>query len=195
MGGRIMRLLVLLALLLAVLLSLPSALAVRTGAVESQGQIAVVATDSALLSLVPGSGAGNASGTAFYRDPASHDVLLLDFTRGVGTANGYGFPPNSLAYRDRFRYRGLFTVTNRSGESLCLSVHVPGGGVPDLAEIRVRTPGDTGTGTQVAGAGGLQVACTTRLASGAAYEVDFWWEITSTGTGLQSFTVRVEGSR
>ncbi len=190
-----MRFLVLLALLFAVLLSLPSALAVRTASVGSPAQVAVVATSSALLSLAPGTGSGNAAGTARYRDAVSQDLLLLDFTRGGSAGTTYGFPPNSLTYRDRFRYRGLFTVTNRSAESLCISIYVPGGGVADLAEIRVRPVGDTGSGTQVAGAGGAPVACTTSLAPGAAYEVDFWWEISSTGGGLHSFTVRVEGSR
>lgn len=189
-----MRLAVQGALLLTLLLSLPSALAVRSAVVEAEAQIAVVSTGSALLSLTPGEGTGNAAGTAHYRNSSTADSLVLDFTRGIGGGGGYGFPPNGLAYHDRFRYRGLFLVTNRSDDPLCISVYVPGGGVPDLAGIYLRPVGDSGTGTATAGGGGVPSLCAT-LPSGSSFEVDFWWEIASASDRAESFTIRVEGIR
>lgn len=190
-----MRLAGLLALLLAVLLSLPNALAVRSAAVESSARVAVVSTDSALIALAPGGGSANAAGTAGYRDADSRDALVLDFTRGLNSGTAYGFPPNTLAHRDRFRYRGLFTVTNQSADSLCISVYVPEGGVPDLASIYLRPVGEAGSGTAVAGSGGSPLACSAWLGSGQVFEVDFWWEIGSGSDRFESFTLRVEGSR
>lgn len=190
-----MRWAVLAALLLAVLLSLPTTLAVRTASVDGEGQVAVLSTSTALLSLTPGSGEGNAANTAHYRDAGTEDTLVLDFRRGLGSSASYAFPPNTLAYRDKFRFRGLFTVTNRSDELLCISVHVPGGGVADLAGIYLRTVGDPGSGTATAGSGGSKNGCATWLGTGASFEVDFWWEIDSTGSLTDSFSVRVEGTR
>lgn len=190
-----MRLALLAALLLAVLLSLPNALAVRSAAVNSGATVAVVATDSALLALAPGTGGGNAAETAYYRNPGSRDALVLDFTRGLSMGISYGFAPNSLTYRDKFRYRGLFTVTNRSDQALCISVYVPDGGVADLDGIYVRSPGGAGTGSMVASLGGQKLECSTWLTAGASFEVDIWWEIDSGSEGLHSFSVRVEGTR
>ena len=190
-----MRLAVLLALLLGVLLSLPNAVAVRSATVNSATTVAVVSTSQALISLEPGAADGNASGTAAYRDTLTQDALVLDFTKGLNAGTSYGFPPNALAYRDQFRYRGLFTVTNRSDETLCISAYVPGGGVADLAAIYLRSVGDTGTGTAAAGSGGSALPCAASLAPDGVFEVNFWWEIGSGSDTVQSFTVRVEGSR
>ncbi|MFZ5815437.1 MAG: hypothetical protein ACOY93_09085 [Bacillota bacterium] len=190
-----MRLLVALALALTVLLSLPSTMAIHSGTVGNGSQVAVVSTDSAYLALTPGVGGGNAAGTASYRDSVARDALILDFTRGLNAGTTYGFPPNSLSFRDQFRFRGLFTVTNRSDETLCLSIYVPGGDAADLDGIYVRSAGDTGTGTLVAGPGGSPLTCSVPLTAGSALEVDFWWEVGSSTEGVRSFEVRVEGSR
>lgn len=188
-----MRVLVGAALLVLAILSLTSAWAIQSAVVTSAQVLTVVSTSDALLSLTPGADLGNAAGTARYRDPVAQDSLVLDFRRGWDSGQ-YGLTGSISPYPNRFRYRGLFTVTNRSASTQCVSVFVPNGGAPDLSGIRVRTPGDTGSGAQVAGAGGAFPTCQA-LGPSQSFEVDFWWEVVSATPFSGSFNVRVEGVR
>lgn len=188
-----MRPLIALSLLTLALLSLTSVVAVQSLSSTNQSALTIVSTSDALLALAPGLGAGNASGTAFYQNPVSQDVLLLDFRKGWD-AGSYGFTANVTAYANLFRYRWLFTVTNQSAYTQCVSVYVPGVGPADLASIRVRAPGEAGSGLQVAGAGGGSPSCQ-NLAAGQSFEVDLWWSVTSTAPHTGSFMLRVESIR
>lgn len=196
-----MRLALAAAVLLAAWLTLVPAAAYKRAAATGSLSLTVTATDSAALQLGTGSGGSNTAGTAYYSSGA-REALYLDFRKGqpacgVSISCGFG-PPDTPAAGvtvagDRYRYRGLFRVTNRSASARCISVHVPGGGVTGLEAIYLRAPGDFGSGTAVAGTGGVRSGCVS-VAAGAAVDVDFWWNISS-ASASGSFNVRVEGQR
>lgn len=193
-----MRLLVALAMFLTALLSLTSTLALQSGQVTSKQNITVTSTGSALLSLTPGTGDGNAAQTA-YISPTTGS-LTLDFSRGRLNSPGYGFVANQAgaSYKDLIKYKGLFQVTNQSRDTQCISVYVPTATATDLEAIYVRTPSETATdGWKVAGAGGSRVSCRPTVNYGTTLLVDFWWRIgtTEAGVGSTSFNVWVEGKR
>ncbi|HYG59968.1 MAG TPA: hypothetical protein VD902_18030 [Symbiobacteriaceae bacterium] len=185
-----MRYAVVLALVLAVMLSLTQTVAMQSAAVTSQQTIPVTSTSAALLSLAPGSGDGNGGGVAYLQG----NNLLLDFRKGFG-ATSWGFLRNGLADTDKYRFKNLFTITNSSGSSQDVTVTVSGT-APDIAGIYVRPDGTplSDTGTQVATTGGAYLTSYT-LAAGGVLEVDFWFEITSTTVLIRTFDVRVEATR
>lgn len=188
-----MRLLVVLTLLLGALFSMTSTFAVQSAVVSSPLGVTVTTTNAALLSLEPGVGDGNAANTARYLDP-SQKALVIDFRRGYGVSQ-YGLTSNAVAgYKNKFAFKGLFRVTNRSASTQCVTVYVSAGAPEDLSEIRLRTPGSGGGGTQVAAKRGALLSCA-NLTPGQSYDVDIYWEIDSGGGLTDTFNIRVEGNR
>lgn len=190
-----MRWAIVLALMLVALLSLTDTWALQGATMSSQQTIQVVSTDQALLTLAPGTGAGNAAGVA----KLDSGNLVLELWRGAVTGERYGFGRNVVTHRDEFRFPGVFNVTNRSQQTQCISARVVGpGAAPDLKAIYARLVNGSRPGIEIAGSGGIaadpNVSCFV-LGAGQTMEVDFWWEIVSTQEGSSSFYVRVEGNR
>ena len=184
-----MRYLLVFSLMLAAMLTLTQTMALQSAAVSSRQTIPVTTTSAALLALAPGLGPGNSGGSAFLVG----DTLLLDLRKGNGATN-WGFLQNTLPYTDQYRFKNLFTVTNQSGSSQCVTVWVSGI-APDIAGVYLRPSGTpvSDAGTQVAGAGGSYLGCLL-VGVGAAVEVDFWFAIGPTAAAY-SFDVRVEATR
>ncbi len=183
-----MRGVALVTLVLAAMVLLTGAVALQSASSGAGFAVTVTSTDSAVLKLEPGTGPGNPAQNAYL----SGGVLVLDFRWGTVPGTTYGFPARRQKLPpDKFRYRGLFRVTNNSGASRCIRVFVPGGQVDDLAGIYLRQPGDVGTGLQVAGPGGADLGTCQAVAPGGSVLVDFWWEIVSTRSNTVAFQVAV----
>lgn len=117
----------------AALLALTRVWAYRAASVSAPTGFVVAGTDQAVIALLPGSGDGNAAGTAFIASRR----LQLDFSRGYLGGGGFGF-----ADGDRYRFRGLFRVINAAAASRDVYIYVPGGGVDGLAGIYGRPEAD-----------------------------------------------------
>lgn len=157
--------------------------------VTSASVITVTTSDQAALRLTVGTGSGNRNGTASYASGG----IILNFTKGKSASTTYGFtPPGASTAGDKYRFRGLFRVTNTTNTTKCISVYVPGGNVNGLENIYVRSIGSTGDGnpTTLAATGGNKGSCVA-VPGSTAVEVDFWWSQT-TASAAPAFTVRVE---
>lgn len=191
-----MRLGVVLALLLAAVLSVTSTMAIETGSVTNKQTITVTSTNSALLALAPATGGGNTALTAYTQGGS----LILDFTRGRNQLSGYAFPANTQGATRKpiIKYRGLFTVTNQSQSPQCVAVYVPTGSPApaDLNGIYLRTGAET-NGLATGGAGGAPTSSCRTLNPTQTFLVDVEWAISTTdlNVGSFSFNVRVEGQR
>jgi hypothetical protein len=185
------------ALLLLSVLTLTSVSALNTATVVSSVQtITVTSTETAMVELDAGDTSANAGGIARTAD----GNLVLNFTKSGGTT-GYGFPVSdarsiNTAYTNTVTYKNIFTITNASQDSLCLYVYVPGGGVPDLNAIVLRSLTPARTQTTAVPGGGKGSSCLGPVAPGQSVAADFYWSITSAaGSTFPDFNVRVEGSR
>jgi hypothetical protein len=182
-----MRNLVVVALVLTALLSLTSTWALQSSTVGTGLQANVVTSDLALFSLTPGPttiGSGNRAATASLVNGA----LVLDFRKSANSATGFRMTPTGLldpSVRNKYSYKGLFSVTNNSKSSHCISVYVQS--QPGPAELSAIWLG----GAKVAGSKGARLGCIDIAAGGTAW-VDFDWIIGSTPTTAAQFTVLVE---
>lgn len=198
-----MRSIVAVLLFLLSLVSLTSVSALKIGTVRTNNQvIAVTSVDSALIAVGVGAIASNAAGVARYNDPTNKNTISIDFRRGSGGSN-FGFYPNTLgaALTDKFYYRQLLTLVNKSGQAQCVAVYVTSGTPGDLAEIQVRKASDpagiigSGPKTWASSPSAGRTGCVLMPVGTQIYAVDFLWAIKTTAPATavtKGFTVSVE---
>lgn len=179
-------------LIVALVLLASAALVVQVQAfkrttVTSISEITVTTTNQAALQLTVGTGSGNRNGTASY----SGNSITLDFTKGKGAGTFSFAPPAAGTAGDKYRFRGLFRVTNTQSATKCVSVYAFGGNVNGLENIYLRTIGDPGDGTPTTSinSGGNKGSCVP-VPGSTSVDVDFWWS--ATASAANAFTVRVD---
>lgn len=185
-------------LVLLALLSINTASALKTNTVRSNNALVTVTTvDAALIGIAPGTTDANAAGSASYNDNLAKNTISISFQKGLSSGTAYGFAPNIITPTDKFFYRNLLTLKNKSGQRQCVAVYLTSGSAPDLAEIQVR-PMSTAAGTLSTGPATWRSAA--RLGCqwmdpGLTYAVDFLWLIQTaapTSPLTNSFGVTVE---
>ncbi len=94
--------------------SLLAAAAYNSATVANAATLAVVNTDSALLTLRPGGVPGNGDANAYIDD---NGELVFDFTKGLDEYGAMGFQGNSV-----YKWERLFEIHNKSNEAVDVSI-------------------------------------------------------------------------
>lgn len=116
---------VLVVVALLALASVMAAMAYNSATVTSAAQLKVVSTDQALLGLELPNGQGGVVGTKDATVTVEEGELVFRLGKGVGRDGSspvfYGLQPNSV-----YEWTPLFTIRNKSAETLDLTIEVTG---------------------------------------------------------------------